>query len=116
MILNLSEYQKDRIRVFLNPELDPLRSGYQVIQSKLAVGSGEIAGSGLLQGVQTQLGYLPAKHTDFIFSVLEIDMEEDIFIPLKALNELRRQAFETLEQQLKDSVGRIRKERCYAVL
>lgn len=65
----LSEYQKDRIRVFLNPELDPLRSGYQVIQSKLAVGSGEIAGSGLLQGVQTQLGYLPAKHTDFIFSV-----------------------------------------------
>jgi len=65
----LSEYQKDRIRVFLNPELDPLRSGYQVIQSKLAVGSGEIVGSGLFNGVQTQLGFLPAKHTDFIFSV-----------------------------------------------
>ena len=65
----LGEYQKDRIRVFLNPELDPLRSGYQVIQSKLAVGSGEIAGRGLFNGVQTQLGYLPAKHTDFIFSV-----------------------------------------------
>ena len=49
-------------------------------------------------------------NTDFVFSFLEIDMDEDIFIPLKALNELRRQAFETLEQQLKDSVGRIRKE------
>lgn len=65
----LGEYQKDRIKVFLNPELDPLRSGYQVIQSKLAVGSGEIVGRGLFNGVQTQLGYLPAKHTDFIFSV-----------------------------------------------
>ena len=49
-------------------------------------------------------------NTDFVFSFLEIDMDEDIFIPLKALNELRRQAFEELEQQLKDSVGQIRKE------
>lgn len=65
----LGEYQKDRIRVFLNPEHDPLRSGYQVIQSKLAIGSGEFTGSGLFNGVQTQLGYLPAKHTDFIFAV-----------------------------------------------
>lgn len=65
----LSNYQKDRIRVFLNPELDPLDSGFQVIQSKLAVGSGEITGRGLFNGIQTQLGYLPAKHTDFIFSV-----------------------------------------------
>ena len=65
----LGEYQKDRIRVFLNPELDPLRSGYQVIQSKLAVGSGQIWGKGLFNGVQTQHGYLPAKHTDFIFAV-----------------------------------------------
>lgn len=65
----LGNYQKDRIKVFLNPELDPLRSGYQVIQSKIAVGSGKIFGEGLFSGVQTQLGYLPAKHTDFIFSV-----------------------------------------------
>ena len=65
----LGEYQKDRIRVFLNPELDPLRSGYQVIQSKLAVGSGELVGKGLFNGIQTQMGFLPAKHTDFIFSV-----------------------------------------------
>lgn len=65
----LKSYQQNRIRVFLNPELDPLVSGYQVIQSKIAVGSGGLAGAGLFNGVQTQLGYIPAKHTDFIFSV-----------------------------------------------
>jgi len=65
----LKDYQKNRIRVFLNPELDPQVSGYQVIQSKIAVGSGGLAGSGLFNGVQTQMGYIPAKHTDFIFSV-----------------------------------------------
>lgn len=65
----LKTYQQNRIRVFLNPELDPLMSGYQVIQSKIAVGSGGLAGNGLFHGIQTQLGYIPAKHTDFIFSV-----------------------------------------------
>lgn len=65
----LKPYQQNRIKVFLNPELDPLVSGYQVIQSKIAVGSGGLAGTGLFNGVQTQLGYIPAKHTDFIFSV-----------------------------------------------
>ena len=65
----LKTYQQNRIRVFLNPELDPMVSGYQVIQSKIAVGSGGLSGAGLFNGVQTQLGYLPAKHTDFIFSV-----------------------------------------------
>ncbi|MBQ4111065.1 MAG: rod shape-determining protein RodA [Clostridia bacterium] len=63
------EYQKNRIRVFFNPELDPQHGGYHVIQSKLAVGSGGLFGKGLFNGVQTQLGYLPASHTDFIFSV-----------------------------------------------
>ena len=66
----LKEYQKDRIRTFINPESDPLRSGYHVIQSKIAIGSGQITGKGLYEGTQTQLGYLPAKHTDFIFSVV----------------------------------------------
>jgi len=66
----LKEYQKNRIRVFLNPESDPLGSGYQVIQSKIAIGSGQLFGKGLYQGTQTQLGYLPAKHTDFIFAVI----------------------------------------------
>ncbi|WP_026477144.1 rod shape-determining protein RodA [Alkaliphilus transvaalensis] len=66
----LKDYQKDRIMVFLNPELDPMGKGYQIIQSKLAVGSGMIFGKGLYQGSQTQFGFLPEKQTDFIFSVL----------------------------------------------
>lgn len=66
----LKDYQKKRILVFLNPESDPLGSGYHVIQSKIAIGSGQIYGKGLYQGTQTQLGYLPVKHTDFIYSVI----------------------------------------------
>ena len=66
----LKEYQKNRIRVFINPESDPLGSGYHVIQSKIAIGSGRLFGKGLYEGTQTQLGYLPAKHTDFIFAVV----------------------------------------------
>ena len=66
----LEKYQKNRIRVFLNPESDPLNAGYHVIQSKISVGSGQIFGKGLFKGTQTQLGYLPEKHTDFIFSVI----------------------------------------------
>ncbi len=64
----LDDYQKNRIKVFLNPELDPLGSGYNVTRSKLTLGSGEIFGRGYLEGVSTGTGYLPAKHTDFIFS------------------------------------------------
>lgn len=64
----LDNFQKDRIRVFFNPELDPLNRGYNVIQSKIAVGSGQLYGKGYLNGPQNQMGYLPAKHTDFIFS------------------------------------------------
>lgn len=63
-------YQKKRILTFFSPELDPLGSGYNVIQSKIAVGSGEFFGKGFLQGTQNQLGFLPEKSTDFIFSVL----------------------------------------------
>lgn len=66
----LSPYQKHRIDVFLNPELDPLGKGYNVIQSKIAVGSGGFFGKGYLHGTQNQLGLLPAKHTDFIFSTI----------------------------------------------
>ncbi len=66
----LSPYQKNRILTFLNPESDPLITGYQVIQSKISVGSGQLLGKGLFKGTQTQLGYLPAKHTDFIFAVI----------------------------------------------
>ena len=66
----LSPYQQHRIQVFFNPELDKLGSGYNVIQSKIAVGSGEFYGKGFLNGTQNQLGILPTKHTDFIFSTI----------------------------------------------
>lgn len=66
----LSDFQKDRIKVFFNPESDPLFRGYNVIQSKIAVGSGQFFGTGYLKGTQTQLDFLPTKHTDFIFSVI----------------------------------------------
>lgn len=66
----LQEYQKNRIRVLLNPESDPLGTGYHVMQSKIAIGSGGITGKGFGQGTQTQLGFLPVKHTDFIYSVI----------------------------------------------
>ena len=70
----LSDYQKHRIMVFLNPELDKLGSGYNVIQSKIAVGSGGFFGKGFLEGTQNQLGFLPTKHTDFIFSVISEEL------------------------------------------
>ena len=66
----LKPYQQDRIISFLSPENDPAGAGYQVMQSKIAIGSGELSGSGLFSGTQTQLGLLPAKHTDFIFGVI----------------------------------------------
>ena len=65
----LKPYQKSRILTFLNPENDPLGAGYQIIQSKIAVGSGGIFGKGFLQGSQSYLDYLPEKHTDFIFTL-----------------------------------------------
>ena len=70
----LPEHAKTRIDVFLNPNLDPRGSGYNVIQSKLAIGSGQLLGMGLLKGNQTQLGFLYPKTTDFIFSVIGEEM------------------------------------------
>ena len=63
-------YQRQRVLTFLAPETDPLGAGYQVRQSKIAVGSGELMGKGYMQGTQSQLRFLPARHTDFILSVL----------------------------------------------
>ena len=65
----LKPYQKARILTFLNPENDPLGAGYQIIQSKIAIGSGGIFGKGFLNGSQSYLDYLPEKHTDFIFTL-----------------------------------------------
>lgn len=67
---NLKEYQKNRVLTFLNPERDPFGSGYHVIQSKVAIGSGGMFGKGFLQGTQTHLKFLPERHTDFIFSLI----------------------------------------------
>jgi rod shape determining protein RodA len=66
----IKNYQRQRILTFLNPERDPLGSGYHIIQSIIAVGSGGILGKGFLQGTQTQLKFLPEQQTDFVFSVL----------------------------------------------
>lgn len=66
----LKEYQKNRILVFLNPNMDPFGAGYHVIQSKIAIGSGMLMGKGLFEGTQSQLDFLPENHTDFIFSVI----------------------------------------------
>lgn len=66
---SLHPYQQRRIMTFLNPEADPRGAGYQIIQSKIAVGSGGFAGKGYLKGTQSHLHFLPAGHTDFIFSV-----------------------------------------------
>lgn len=65
----MKEYQKQRVLTFLNPESDPLGSGYHIIQSKIAIGSGGLEGKGWLEGTQSQLEFLPERHTDFIFAV-----------------------------------------------
>lgn len=70
----LPQHAKNRIEVFLNPQLDPRGAGYNIIQSKLAVGSGQLWGMGLFNGNQTQLGLLPMKTTDFIFPVISEEM------------------------------------------
>ena len=65
----MRDYQKQRVLTFLNPESDPLGSGWNIIQSKAAIGSGGVFGKGWLQGTQSQLEFLPERHTDFIFAV-----------------------------------------------
>jgi rod shape determining protein RodA len=66
----LKDYQKKRLTVFLDPSVDPLGSGYHIIQSKIAIGSGMLFGKGLFGGTQSQLNFLPENHTDFIFAVI----------------------------------------------
>ncbi|OLP17607.1 rod shape-determining protein RodA [Leptolyngbya sp. 'hensonii'] len=66
----LKDYQKDRIILFLNPDKDPLGGGYHLIQSRIAIGAGQLWGRGLNQGTQTQLNFIPEQHTDFIFSAI----------------------------------------------
>lgn len=104
-VFALKDYQKSRIYSFLDPSLDPKGVGYQKIQSQIAVGSGGLAGKGYKKGSQSQLGYLPARHTDFILSVLA---EENGFIGVVVVLGLYLfvlwRAFETA-QLARDRVG-----------
>jgi len=68
--MTMKEYQKQRVMTFLDPESDPLGSGWNIIQSKTAIGSGGFSGKGWLEGTQSQLNFLPESHTDFIIAVL----------------------------------------------
>jgi rod shape determining protein RodA len=78
----LYDYQKSRVMTFLNPESDVLGSGYQIIQSKIALGSGGLFGKGFLMGSQSQLNYLPEKQTDFVFTMIgeEFGLVGNLFI------------------------------------
>ena len=81
----LKPYQKSRILTFLNPERDPLGAGYQIIQSKIAIGSGGLFGKGFLNGSQSYLDYLPEKHTDFIFTLFSEEFGSLFILLLYAL-------------------------------
>jgi rod shape determining protein RodA len=70
----LHDYQKERIFTLIDPERDPLGSGYHIMQSKIAIGSGGLTGKGFMQGTQAQLNFLPEKHTDFIFTMFAEEM------------------------------------------
>ncbi|HNG45566.1 MAG TPA: FtsW/RodA/SpoVE family cell cycle protein, partial [Elusimicrobiota bacterium] len=70
----LKTYQRKRLIAFIDPAVDPLGAGYNILQSKIAIGSGRLFGKGFLSGSQSQLGFLPEKHTDFIFSVIGEEM------------------------------------------
>lgn len=103
----LHDYQRDRLLVFLNPNIDPLGAGYTVIQSKIAIGSGWLMGKGWLSGTQSQLHFLPESHTDFIFATFS---EEWGFLGSAALLFLYfiliRQGF-LIAQRTNDSFGRL---------
>lgn len=103
----LRDYQKERLLVFLNPNIDPLGAGYTVIQSKIAIGSGGFLGKGWLSGTQSQLHFLPESHTDFVFSTFAEEwgfLGSAILLILYFL--LIRQGF-LIAQRTKDSFGRL---------
>lgn len=70
----LHDYQRERVLTFIDPQRDPLGSGYHILQSKIAIGSGGLTGKGFMHGTQAQLNFLPEKHTDFIFTMFSEEM------------------------------------------
>ncbi len=101
----LPKHAKDRIDTFLNPESDPTGSGYNILQSKLAIGSGQITGMGVLKGNQTQLGYLYPKTTDFIFAVVGEEMGFIIACSVILLNILIIVKAVQIAKGIKDEAG-----------
>ena len=103
----LKTYQKKRLLVFLNPNIDPLGAGYTIIQSKIAIGSGQIFGKGWLSGTQNQLNFLPERHTDFIFSVIGEEWGLMGAIILLCFYFLLIQAGLDIADQTKDKFGKL---------
>lgn len=103
----LKAYQKDRLLVFLNPNIDPLGAGYTIIQSRIAVGSGQIFGKGWLSGTQNQLNFLPERHTDFIFSVIGEEWGFLGAVALLGCYYILIRAGLRVSQGLKDRFGRL---------
>ena len=101
----LPEHAKKRIDIFLNPESDPRGSGYNIIQSKLAIGAGGLTGMGLLKGNQTQLGFLYPKTTDFIFAVVGEEMGFIIACSVILLNILIIVKAVQIAKGIKDEAG-----------
>lgn len=101
----LKDYQKQRLTTLVNPGQDPRGSGYHVLQSKIAIGSGGLAGKGFKKGTQIQLRFLPARHTDFIFSVLGEEFGFlGVFIVLLTYFSLLARIFRSVEKS-RDRAG-----------
>lgn len=101
----LPEHAKARIQVYLNPETDARGAGYNIIQSKLAIGAGKLFGMGVLKGNQTQLGYLYPKSTDFIFSVIGEEMGFVIACSVIILNIIIITKSIQVAKEIKDDAG-----------
>ena len=103
----LKDYQKKRLTVFINPNVDPLGAGYTIIQSKIAIGSGKVIGKGFLSGTQNQFNFLPERHTDFIFTVIaeEWGLAGSIFLLLIYWIIIKK--ILAIAQSAKDSFGKM---------
>ncbi len=103
----IKDYQRERILTMFNPESDPLGSGYHTIQSKIAIGNGGITGKGFTEGTQTQLGFIPEQHTDFIISAFLEEMGFLGFIILMSLYLLIVLRIFYLSGKIEDIYGRL---------
>jgi rod shape determining protein RodA len=103
----LHDYQRERVLTFIDPQNDPLGSGYHIIQSQIAIGSGGVFGKGWMNGTQAQLDYLPERHTDFIFAVIgeEFGLLGQLILVLMYLFVVARALF--LTAQMQDTFARL---------